>query len=366
MDVNQPDFKPVFIMGAGATHALGAPLLADFLQRSKDIRFSSSFPESLKGPFDRAFKYQSDLSTTKNFMAVDLDNLEVLFSMVDMAHQTTSIDTKEKARFDELTNLRNDFMAVVIETLHRSIRHRGDNWEFYRSVVRRFAAFPTASFITFNYDLAIERALETAGSFVVRYGLTEEDVPTDSKERFVLKLHGSADWGYCRRCKNVGVLKKYVAPMDLPGSESIIHHSSKCSETADFINILIPPTWQKLNYVDQITRVWHYSIKEISFATHLFVIGYSFPRTDVFFDQLLAHGLSKSSNLKKLVVVNPSDQIERLINVLFEPHFFRKNVIFVKERFEDLISWVTINMDSEKDMQHLMKRFEEKFRRTSA
>jgi hypothetical protein len=122
--------------------------------------------------------------------------------------------------------------------------------------------------------------------------------------------------------------------------------------------VIIPPTWYKYNYLDVITRIWSRAIQEISLSTHLFIIGYSFPRTDVFFEQLLTLGLTSSANLKKVIIINPDAQVKELINAVFDTHFLGRSVSFHQLRFEDLSS-VMQPLVEEKDMDDLLKRIED-------
>jgi hypothetical protein len=85
MDTKQSDFKPVYILGAGASNMVGGPLLKDFIAKAREIRYADYFREEhLIKKFEKVFEYQRELSKTKAFIGSDLDNLENLFSMLDM------------------------------------------------------------------------------------------------------------------------------------------------------------------------------------------------------------------------------------------------------------------------------------------
>ena len=100
----------------------------------------------------------------------------------------------------------------------------------------------------------------------------------------------------------------------------------------------MPPTWYKSNSNDIITEIWSKAIQEISKATHLMIIGYSMPRTDVFFDQLLTLGLRDNMNLQRVVVINPDPRINDTINDVFDKHFVANKVTFIPRGIEFLDS----------------------------
>ena len=125
----QPDFKPVYILGAGASVMLGAPVLSDFLTRARGLIYSPQFPnlitealrDKLRAAFQNAFHYHGYLAETKQYLGIDLGNLETLFSIVDMDIQTSKITSNEMTdgapiAFNKGT-LREDFYSVIVSTL---------------------------------------------------------------------------------------------------------------------------------------------------------------------------------------------------------------------------------------------------------
>ena len=334
MSNDQPDYKPVYIMGAGASKMLGAPLLDDFLTRAREIRYAPGFAQfhgeiiagRLSNAFDEVFHYQGELLRIKAYLGSDLDNLENLFSMLDM---DLEIQRSQSG------TIRESFLSLVVETLRSSVSTEGVMWRNYTRLLKFLAQPTAASFMTFNYDLAIENAL-ISQTFAIDYCTGDPPIDARPNLRKVLKLHGSANWVLCNECHSFKILDDYAIPQKFEGMRGELHDQSKCKSTNRFQNLLIPPTWNKSNYATQITSVWQKAIEEISTATHLFIIGYSFPRTDVFFDQLLGLALKHSRNLRTVLVVDPSRKVKDALDVFFEKHFSSKHVIFVPVRFETI------------------------------
>ena len=79
MDQKQPNFKPVYIFGAGASKAIGAPLVNDFISRTKELMYDPKFSkimqsdfmtEKLLKHFELVFKYQKQLFETRQFLSL--------------------------------------------------------------------------------------------------------------------------------------------------------------------------------------------------------------------------------------------------------------------------------------------------------
>lgn len=378
MNHQQPDFKPIYILGAGASKAIGAPLIKSFLLRARELIYSPDFSKTLEqdvmrsgllSHFNHVFAYQSDLYKTRRFLGIDLDDLETLLSILDMNCQAAKFNIQIRPDFPLYSDpglldaIREGFFSVIISTLKASIDRRRFP---YDTLIRALAANEHSAFITFNYDTSIEEALELSHNdrgtdrFFVDYGFsTDERLNVDPKSRKVLKLHGSADWTYCTKCEKLTALKKYIIPLEFESNRQLIHKPG-CDQTTA-LNVIIPPTWYKHNYLDAITIIWSRAIREISLATHLFVIGYSFPRTDVFFEQLLTLGLTTSNNLKKVVVIDPDVGVKDIISRIFDTHFLSRSVEFHQLKFEELARFATVHISEEKEMEGFLeavRRFE--------
>jgi hypothetical protein len=76
---------------------------------------------------------------------------------------------------------------------------------------------------------------------------------------------------------------------------------------------LAPPSWNKTKYYKSFVSIWRQAAKAIGEAENIYIIGYSAPRTDGFFQDLLALGLQGATRLSRLWVVNPDkDALERI------------------------------------------------------
>src|SRR6185437_16262326 len=68
---------------------------------------------------------------------------------------------------------------------------------------------------------------------------------------------------------------------------------------------LVPPSWNKTQYWEQLGEVWSAAARELSTAQEITLIGYSLPDSDSFFRDLLALGLEGPTRLRAFNIVNP-------------------------------------------------------------
>jgi NAD-dependent SIR2 family protein deacetylase len=360
----QPDFKPVYIFGAGTSSMIGGPLLDDFLGKARTLLHGREIEgaiapillDQLKLCFRRVFDYQDKLYRTRQFLGIDVGNLETLFSILDMEWQTiqtgipTASFTSSPYNNDELKQIRESLFCLIVATLKMTVNERN---AVFNNLIKILSSSENSSFITFNYDLSIERAL--APSFSTYYGFDEiEPEELEPTVKRVFKLHGSVNWTFCQDCHRVIHHLNYISPLDLQSIDLPNHHKDDCTHKNGTLNLILPPTWYKYNYLDAITRIWRRSIRELSIATHIFIVGYSFPMTDVFFDQMLTLGLRENQNLKKIIIVDPSERIQPIIEDFFDKHFLRRSVVFLKTGIEQIAGHLFNPVINEKQIDELL------------
>src|SRR5438552_6334345 len=78
--------KTVYVLGAGASFHVGAPLLADFLVTARLLREGKQ-PLVHQDSFDRVFEWIDKLRESSYYVEFDLDNLEHVFSLAEMGKQ---------------------------------------------------------------------------------------------------------------------------------------------------------------------------------------------------------------------------------------------------------------------------------------
>ena len=190
--------KTVFVLGAGASKAGGAPLMGEFLDRARDLWARGDVPDDAAS-FEKVFKIIGALQIANSKSRLDLANIEALFNTFEMARllgvfPLPGLTTTAEQAIDALR-------TVVAATLEATT-----NFQFAEGGLIPPSPYPdfvkllvhlsgkavpphTVAVLTFNYDLGLDYALSRAG------------VSTDYCLGFagpstvpLLKLHGSLNW----------------------------------------------------------------------------------------------------------------------------------------------------------------------------
>jgi hypothetical protein len=306
----------VFILGAGASAESGAPLMNNFLDIAEDLLREGKFQqdtEKIKRVFD-AKKMLAKTIFEKSFLGIN--NIETLFGAIEMAK---IINKLGEYSAEQILDVRNGLVTLIVKTLEKTtIFHDETNDEGilptkpYRDFVAllKDKGIGRSSIITFNYDIALDFALEKDLG-PINYCLNDEN----NSNVKVLKLHGSINWGRCLTCKNIvpykisdfakdyGLGPERIIPATFPLSEKL-RDLSKYHDHQEFENIpvIVPPTWNKTEYQGPIARVWKEAATELGLARNIYVFGYSLPESDLFFRYLFALGTIGDATIRRFWV----------------------------------------------------------------
>lgn len=313
--------RNVYVLGAGASACFGVPTMAEFIDRADDLRTTSS--EINTEDFDAFFSaLQNGLGQLHAKTEVDLQNIESVFGLIEMAGLVRRLPGSEAVDIDRLSH---SVRAVVLETVVNAGRFQVSNdiWrppEPYSDLAKAVAKRITkgrrdVAFITFNYDLGLDYALHWA-DVDVDYGL---DLPRSAAVP-LLKLHGSVNWVTCRQCRHVRpisiseIFRPYQGRISVGSDDSLRplnpawayqHVQPHCDgDYRPYETTLVPPSWNKAQYWEQLAGVWARAAAELAEAVHIRVIGYSLPPTDSFFRDLLALGLVGPSRVRSFTVID--------------------------------------------------------------
>lgn len=324
--------KNVYVLGAGFSTAARIPVIRDFLDRMRDASKwlkSEGRTEELLA-IESVLRFRQDASPAGYRMAIDLDNIEDLFSLA--AALPSEGVTKEIPLAIAATL---DFAEKAARPVPITLRVKPPwpkNWmlgwnpnadtkggdDVVCSAVDYMASVMSGSasktlpedncVITFNYDLVLEEALERL-EIEFKYFLTGDGVEYHQSTRCnrnvapaalrVFKLHGSVNWAEHPDQKN-HVFGRYQDGLKI----GLRPH-------------LIPPTWNK-SLSSATRQVWDAALDSLREATRIVIIGFSMPPTDQHFKHLLAAGLKDNNSLREIVFVNPSAhelrlQLERVL-----------------------------------------------------
>lgn len=338
----------VFILGAGASKEGGAPLMADFLDRATDL-WSIGDTNGKEQHFERVFRAIRVLQTVHSKARLDLNNIESVFAAFEMA---TTLQQFADYSPEQLQQLATDTTALIATTLDRTLRYAlpprprrfgaqvsppepleadelvaalqpPEPYASFANLLGRIQEDPrlgdSVALITFNYDLALEVALFRADRCPY-YALEDEEFPVKAVP--LLKLHGSLNWCSCASCQStIAVpithdgIKKCASQVDqrtaLLSSSSLLQNYAHCGNRVASDPLLVPPTWNKTKYYEELDSVWARAAQELFEAQRIVVIGYSLPDSDIFFRYLYALGTAGGPPLRRFLVFNPDEGLER-------------------------------------------------------
>jgi len=350
--------KNIFILGAGFSKPAGLPTISEFYNEIKRIYLDKRFllNKFLQDCFKTVINYRNDLDKISSKTKIDLDNIEILFSYLDMdckcSGDTTLNQIRKKLIYTIINTLKicTNFSEVeednnlkIIEKYkgakqlnytegRKKLKHSLNIFEYFATVVsgkigdRDYQFNLDDSIITFNYDLILDQIF-LKQNIGVNYCLE-----SNSKKGIkFLKLHGSANWLYCPKCKKVNIYKR-----------GYLHKIKKCDNCKhDLEPLIVPPTWNKDSYNEKLNLIWEEAVNEIKQARRIFILGYSMPPTDMYFEFLMSLGLKNNSLIEKVYVVDILEEegnkkIKNYLDTLkmrYE-HFFNEN--FASRKFEFL------------------------------
>lgn len=178
-------------------------------------------------------------------------------------------------------------VAVEVSTFLMGERFEGERWLPYKEWLKGLTGFDTI--LTFNYDQAIEMLWGEIRPFALNCPKPGTDgVRAERHRPTIFKLHGSAGWKVKKSEAHGGVI-------DLAQTEV-----EDCDELLDFLNdfsyrpFIFTPGPEKHGLSSQ-GSYWNVAMNELREAEEIHVIGYRFPDTDTFAQQQLLDAMADNS-----------------------------------------------------------------------
>ena len=183
------------------------------------------------------------------------------------------------------------------------------------------------SIITLNWDDLLDRSLyreckklEVDGKPVVLPDYCMYDYPAVPNDSFIpsthikakgiyniklLKLHGSLNWLRCPRCKRLFIDDKEpiaIKHLNCPCCAEIVENSPSLK------GLIITPTFMKALNEMHLENIWHNAFIELSEASEVVFIGYSFPVADFEMRCLLKKAIRPGTKLRVVLSEYDSDK----------------------------------------------------------
>ncbi len=187
--------------------------MSDFLDRAETLmRLKHNGIIGAEADFDNVFKAIAELQGVHSKSYLDLCNIEVVFGAIEMARLVGRLGERN---LEEITKLGDSIITLIYKTLECNIKFPvRDKHPFPPYPYQNFMEMlqnvnhelmknnPVGheySFITFNYDVALELALRynrVSYDYCLSGELIRGLVP-------YLKLHGSINWRICPGCNEI-------------------------------------------------------------------------------------------------------------------------------------------------------------------
>ncbi|RPJ54677.1 MAG: hypothetical protein EHM23_28405 [Acidobacteria bacterium] len=272
--MRKPTTTKIFILGAGASRASDSsmPVMRDFFQ-------------GLESCGDQ-FKVLSEFLKT-HFEFVPglpaMPNIETVFCYLENRLEAIGHDSEKYA---VLLQVR----AQLTNFISRRLRY-GEERSKLPQLQRLVEVANHRSFVTFNWDVLLEEALEPHGSYYfarqhfVLSGGRGWELGEDVTKGFLLKLHGSINWYTCLQpnCPNRGRTLRHGNASYEPTRWDIDDLGRGCDVCGqDLERALVPPIAGKRGRMPVgVLRQWTLAREALEKADEWVIIGYSMPQLDM-------------------------------------------------------------------------------------
>jgi hypothetical protein len=282
----------VYLLGAGFSAPLGLPTISDFYWKSKDLYESD---RKKFAHFSKSFELMDSFGRLKTFMKADLENIEEILSILEMADVLSS---------DPISQLSSrpfsDFISDVIVACTPDIpAPEVQDQDIEPNISLFFGNNPLRS----NYCLFVAQLLALGpprkinGKWTLERGqpFANYSVVNLNYDRV---LENACDY-IQKHYRHKPPLRFYdpVSKIGATAADVMLAklHGSVSTE-------IVPPTWNKKIH-QSILPAWQAAFAAVAAANELRFIGYSLPETDSYFRYFLKAAISKSFNLQRVDVL---------------------------------------------------------------
>ena len=313
--------RRVFFFGAGTTKAdfPEAPLNDELLGEALKISLPQAEPakNKVKGFINDFFHICRGTA---------LPRVEDVLSFLDsnLLHQKFSC---KGYGYEDFVKVRASLVYLIGQLFENTLKDNS------KGVMKKFCGILTNDdlIISTNYDIVADNALREVrrnvnygekirgnGTFSESYTLFgdektcisfqghEERNELNKGDIELLKIHGSLNFLYCPKCKEIDITV---------GQKGIIYCMRKNFEvqcinqncTGKYTDLVVAPTYYKIYDNAFLKETWRRAEKAIASADEIIFVGYSMPDADVEIKCMLLRGIARNTTRPKVKVVNFKD-----------------------------------------------------------
>ncbi len=335
----------VFVFGAGASYADGAPLQKEILP----IIMSGKVPDIENSPTGKMVSEFITDNFAWDARTRAYPTLETVFGFLDY-FITQDEHLNSKYSNSVIRAIKEGLIKLIHFVISEKTNRQAKVYHTFWDTIMEHN--PNISILTLNYDTLLEEAFKSSypeagyidyGIYFINYEMQEENdwvrpnrVQNPAPVK-IMKAHGSLNWKYCNCCNQV-----LLTPWDtkinllaggLPGNHVPSAGSNKyhCPIDGSYLEtLIIPPSHIKKISHPIVSQVLNQALREIRLCRKVIFVGYSFPDADVHFKALFKKSLLSQ---KELVVVNRSISD----NLKFNYKSLSPEVRFTQSSFADFV-----------------------------
>ncbi|EQC45071.1 hypothetical protein M899_0577 [Bacteriovorax sp. BSW11_IV] len=357
--MHSPNYKKVYVLGAGFSIEAGAPNQYDLIKNIFELNDSSP------NLFDREV-----FERFKKFLSEDLFISEEHFGEVELEDIFTPLDrciaentSFRGLSFDEMKRARSDVYYLIAKMLDEKLRDIDSSYidKFAKHLVfeskkrsnNRYKMIDPVSVVSMNWDIMLDNYIkknidldESTIKGVVDYcchvssfnkydntikpGL--EILGAGGYNVKLLKIHGSLNWLACPRCyRNYVGFNEKIGLYQFMNQQECRHckeNFKKDRKSSHLNSSLVMPTFIKDLDSPQYKQIWQNSAVELSEASEVIFIGYSLPSADFEFRQLLSRMVRKNAKITVVDFSSESDKQNIPVFKRYKRFFGKREIIF--------------------------------------
>lgn len=295
----------LYIFGAGASAAEGAPATRQFLAKAWEL-----LGPAFDGPTQAVWHFLEAVFRTRITGPSSFGRLPAVDEVISLVDYSLLANQGLGAHYDpqRLAQVRRDIEHLLMATLDAAVRDRrrserggGPHGRFVRSLLERHHPNRFA-LLSLNYDTLLDDALADAGARP-DYGFGALDL-ADLRGPLLLKLHGSLNWARCPACGRIAIAGEKVAHL-LPHVKGLA--CSRCGNDR-LSGLIISTTFLKSYGGSYLGHLWDLALEAIQQAERISFVGYSMPAADIAIYQLILRGLlaRPAGSIPAVQVINHS------------------------------------------------------------
>ena len=341
----------VFVFGAGASYADGAPLQKEILP----IIMSGKVPDIENSPTGKMVSEFITDNFAWDAQARAYPTLETVFGFLDY-FITQDEHLSSKYSNTMIRAIKEGLIKLIHFVISEKTNRQAKVYQAFWDTIMEYN--PNISILTLNYDTLLEEAFKSIypetgyidyGIYFMNYEMDEKTgwvrpgrpYPTTGAQNpapvKIMKAHGSLNWKYCNCCNQV-LLTPWDTKINLfeggfPGNYVPPAGSNKYQcpiDGSDLETLIIPPSHIKKISHPIVSQVLNQALREIRLCRKVIFVGYSFPDADVHFKALFKKSLLSQ---KEIVVVNRNITDKLKFNYKSLSHEVR----LIKSSFADFI-----------------------------